>query len=211
MSNFAIPRFSQLEALLMLAAALFFAASGLRAETSLQEAFFACEASVEQGSDAPLRSVGSAIDEDNGTLRFRVETPEGTLVAMYLPPHRVVPACILWGGHPELEAEFDGLWQDWVEWEEAGPASQVWFEKSLNTSGSADLTDHSQPGFVVARCSSLENGIILTSQPSRANVARQILPTLEPEQEPSIFFQFSAMGALPGRCSAAVDRYQSKD
>ncbi len=185
-----------------------FAASELMAEVSLHEAFSACEASVVQRSDAPLRSIGSVLDEDERRLRLRVETSEGSLMAMYLPLQRIVSSCILWGRHPDLQTEFTDIWQDWVEWEEASAASENWFEAAMNVPGSVDLTDHSQPGFVVARCNSLENGVVLASQPSLANVWRQVLPNLEPKQEPVAFFQFSVTEALPNRCRAAVEAQQ---
>lgn len=179
-------------------------AGQLFAETSLQEAFAACEATVAQQSDVPLQAIGSVIDEDERGARFRVDTPEGTVVAMHIPPHRMVSACILWGAHPDLEKDFAALWQDWVEWDEVEKASQIWFEKALRKSGSVDLTDYSKPGHVIARCGPSENEIVLASQPMLANTVRQIFPDLEPIKERATFFRFSVIEALKGRCSAAV-------
>ncbi len=196
--------------LLIAVATSLFAVGELMAEVSLHEALSACEASVVQRSDVSLRSIGSVLDEDERGLRLRVETSEGSLMAMYLPPQRIVSSCILWGRHPELESEFAEIWQDWVEWEEVSAASEIWLETAMNVPGSVDLTNHSQPGFVVARYNSLENGVILASQPSLANVWRQVLPNLEPKQEPIVFFQFSVTEALPNRCHAAVEAQQGK-
>ena len=100
--------------------------------------------------------------------------------------------------------------QDWVEWEEAADASQDWFKKALITSGSVDLTDPTQPGYVVARCGELEHGLVLSSQPVVANAVRQVLPKQEAPLEPVMNYQFSVVAALPGRCWAAVEAHKAK-
>lgn len=182
----------------------FLFATQVQAQTPLLEVFAACEASVMQGDDDPLRRIGPIIDENKNRTRVRVDTPKGTLIAMFLPPTGPVSACILWGRHPELAEGFQEHWQDWVEWEEAAQASGNWFNSAMQTQGSVDLTDHSQPGYVVARCDHLENGVVLTSQPEITNIMRQILPELEPKKTPVIFYKFSAIAALPNRCAAAV-------
>lgn len=181
----------------------------LAAETPLLDVFAACEASVVEGSDYRLREVGTLIDESERGSRLRVDTPAGTVLAMYIPPTRIVSACILWGRQPELEIEFQEQWQDWVEWEEAVIASEAWFKHAMATTGSYDLTDHSLPGYVVARCEELEHGLVLSSQPAVAGLVRQILPELEAKPDPVIHYQFSAQAALPGRCSAAIEAHES--
>lgn len=183
----------------------FLIATPLDAQTPLLDAFAACEASVMEGSDDPLRTIGTLIDENERSSRIRVDTPEGTVLAMFLPPNQQVSACLLWGQQPELAVEFQELWQDWVEWDEALIASEAWFNNALRIPGSVDLTDHTQPGHVVARCNSLENGLVLSSQPAVANAMRQVLPEPETKLEPVIHYQFSAIAALPGHCSAAVE------
>lgn len=175
------------------------------AQTTLLGAFKACENSVIDGSDAALRSIGKLIDEDERGSRIRLDTPHGTVVAMFIPPSRQVRACVLWGRDPQLAAEFATQWQDWVEWPEARNASQQWFRSAMGVRGSVDLTDNRQPGYVVARCDVLEHGLILASQPALANAWQQILPEPQTTQKPTIIFQFSAIGALPGRCKAAVN------
>ena len=185
--------------------ATFFATgTPLIAGSTLLDAFAACEASVVEGSIDPLRKVGSFIDENEHRSRLRVDTPSGNLLAMFIPPSNVVTACILWGREPELAAEFHGLWQDWVEWEEVEVAAAYWFSSALEISGSTDLTDHTQPGYVIARCDNLDHGVVLSIQPAVANVVRQVLPQLENKSETSVHFQFSAIAALPGRCAAAI-------
>lgn len=129
---------------------------------------------------------------------------------MFIPPTRIVSACLLWGRQPELEIEFQEQWQDWVEWEEAVVASETWFRDAMEIPGSFYLTDHTQPGYVVARCSELEHGLVLSNQPAVANSVRQILPEQEAVRKPIIHYQFSAMAALPGRCSAAVRAQKDK-
>lgn len=176
------------------------------AEVSLSEAFAACEASVVQSTNGPLLRLGEAIDQNERQQRIRLDTDAGTLVAtIFPPPFNNVLGCILWGGHPDFEAEFANEWQDWVEWEEAEGAARSWHQDRLAVSGSVDLTDTQQPGFVVARCAALENGIVLANQPAVTGVMRQILPDLDPPPSPNVFFQFSVMRALPGRCQAGVD------
>lgn len=183
---------------------LFFVTNPLAAQTPLLDVFSACEASVMGGSDSPLQKIGTLIDENERRSRIRVDTPYGTVLAMFLPPTRQVSACLLWGRQPDFAVEFQDYWLDWVEWEEAAIASEIWFNNALETPGSVDLTDHSQPGYVVARCGVLENGLVLASQPAVANAMRQILPEPSHEREPVIHYQFSATTALPGRCSTAV-------
>ncbi len=194
-----------LSAILVLASLI---ATSADAQTSLSDAFSACEASVVEGSDGPLRAIGKLIDENENGSRIRLDTPKGTLVAMFLPPTRPISACLLWGRNPELAVEFQDLWQDWVEWEEAAGASEVWFNSALEISGSIDLTDNSRAGYVVARCDTLENGLVLSSQPVVTNAMRQVLPEPDIKLEPTIIYQFSAMTALPGRCSAAVEAHK---
>ena len=186
-------------------------AAPLAAETPLQDVFDACQASVIDGSESRLRDVGTLIDEDDRVSRIRVDTPVGTVMAMYVRPTGTVTACLLWGRHPELEIEFQDQWQDWVEWEEAATASEAWFSGALENPGSYDLTDATQPGFVVARCSEMEHGLVLASQPMIANVLRQVLPKLEPKREPIVHYQFSAVSALPGLCSAAVESHKAQN
>ena len=133
-------------------------------------------------------------------------------MAMYLPPHGPVSACLLWGREPNLEVEFQSQWKDWVEWEEAIAASQIWFDNAMDIAGSVDLTNHALPGFVVAHCESGENGVVMTSEPKVTNVIPQILPpTNEPALEPVVFFQFSACEANPERCNAALEAQQRTD
>ena len=182
----------------------------LAAETSLSDVFASCQASVVEGSDHHLREIGTLIDESDKRSRIRVETPVGTVLAMFIPPTQIVSACLLWGRQPELEIEFQEQWQDWVEWEEAVVASETWFKDTMEIPGSFDLTDHTRPGYVVARCGELEHGLILSNQPVVANLWRQILPEPEPVRKPFIHYQFSAMAALPGRCSAAVQAQKEK-
>ncbi|MEB3422097.1 hypothetical protein ACFSDD_23840 [Salipiger marinus] len=180
--------------------------SKANADISLNEVLDACEASVVQSTDAPLLRFGEVIDENERQQRIRLNTSVGTLVATIFPPlFNNVLGCILWGGHPDLKAEFANEWQDWVEWEEAEGAAKRWQEDRLKVPGSVDLTDNQQPGFVVARCDVLENGIVLANQPAVTGVIRQTTPNLDPPPSPNIFFQFSVMRALPGRCQAAVD------
>lgn len=186
-------------------------ATPLVAQTPLLDAFAACEASVVEGSDFRLREIGTLIDESDRVSRIRIDTPAGTVLAMYLPPTRIVSACLLWGREPELEIEFQELWQDWVEWEEAGVTSEAWFKEAVEIPGSYDLTDYTQPGYVVARCGELEHGLVLTSQPMIANTARIVLPKRGPEREPAVYYQFSAVAALPGRCLAAVEDRKSSN
>ncbi|GIT93284.1 hypothetical protein JANAI61_37420 [Jannaschia sp. AI_61] len=187
-------------------AALTLLSSEAYADVSLSEVFHACEASVVQSTNAPLLSLGDVIDQNERQQRIRLDTEVGTLVAtIFPPPFDNVLGCILWGGHPDFEAEFANEWQDWVEWEEAERAARSWHQDRLAVSGSVDLTDNQQPGFVVARCDVLENGIVLANQPAVTGVMRQILPNLDPPPSPNVFFQFSVMRALPGRCQAAVD------
>ncbi len=185
-----------------------FVATPLAAQTPLLDALAACEASVVEGSDYRLRKIGTLIDESDRGSRIRIDTPLGTLLAMYLPPSGTVSACVLWGRQPELEIEFQEKWQDWVEWEEAVAASDAWFNEAMEAPGSFDLTDHSLPGYVVARCEELEHGLVLSSQPAVANTIRQILPKQESTRAPVVHYQFSAQAALPGRCSAAVQAKQ---
>lgn len=180
-------------------------ATPLAAQTPLSDIFAACEASVIDASDHRLRKIGTLIDENDRGSRTRVVTSAGTVLAMFIPPTQVVSACVLWGRHPELAIEFQKQWQNWVEWEEAAIASEAWFMNALETPGSVDLTDHTQPGYVVGRCNELEHGLLLSSQPAVANAIRQILPKLETERETVIYYQFSVVAALPGRCSAAVE------
>lgn len=176
------------------------------ADVSLTEVFAACEASVVRSTNGPLLSLGEVIDQNERQQRIRLDTEVGTLVAtIFPPPFNSVLGCVLWGGHPDFEAEFTNEWQDWVEWEEAEGAAGSWHQDRLAVSGSVDLTDTQQPGFVVARFAVLENGIVLANQPAVAGVMRQILPDLDPPTSPNVFFQFSVMRALPGRCQAAVD------
>jgi hypothetical protein len=189
---------------------LFFVASPLAAQTPLLDVFSACEASVMDGSDNPLQEIGTFIDETERGSRIRVDTPDGTVLAMFLPPTRQVSACLLWGRQLDLAVEFQDHWLDWVEWEEAATASEIWFENALETPGSVDLTDHSQSGYVVARCNSLENGLVLSSQPIISNAMRQILPDPSHEREPVIHYQFSVVTALPGRCSSAVETHKAQ-
>lgn len=186
-------------------------ATPLAAQTPLLDAFTACEASVVEGSDYHLREIGTLIDESDRVSRIRVDTPLGTVLAMFLPPSRTVSACILWGRQPELAIEFQEKWLDWVEWEEAVVASEAWFNKAMQAPGSVDLTDHSSPGYVVARCDELEHGLVLSSQPAVANTMRQILPKLEAAREPVVHYQFIAQAAPPGRCSAAVEAKNDKN
>ena len=186
-------------------------AAPLAAQTPLPDVFAACEASVVEGSDSRLREVGTLIDESDHRTRIRVDTPVGTVLAMYLPPTQIMSACLLWGRHPELEIEFQEQWQDWVEWEEAVVASEAWFKDAVEIPGSYDLTDHTQPGYVVARCKELEHGLVLTSQPMFANTVRMVLPKLGPNKGPVIHYQFSAVAALPGRCSAAVEVHKANN
>ena len=191
--------------------AILLPAPAATAQTSLLSAFAACEASVIDGSDHHLRKIGALIDEDERGSRVRLDTPEGTVVAMYIPPARAVSACLLWGRHPELATEFQELWQDWVEWEEAAVASETWFQSALEAPGSVDLTDHALPGYVVVRCNALEHGMVLSSQPMVANTVRKVLPELDAEREPVVHYQFSAVAGLPGRCSAAVDALRDRN
>ena len=186
-------------------------ATSLAAQTPLLEVFAACEESVVEGSDRRLREVGTLIDKSEKGSRIRVDTPKGTVLAMFLPPTRMVSACLLWGRHPKLAAEFQEHWVDWVEWEEAADASGVWLSNAMEIPGSVDLSDHSRPGYVVARCNVLEHGLVLASQPAVANVMRQVLPKLEPEREPVIHYQFSVTSALPGRCLAGVKAQKEKN
>ncbi|WP_170573711.1 hypothetical protein [Ruegeria atlantica] len=184
---------------------------GANADVSLNDAFAACEASVVQNTNAPLLGLGVVIDQNERQQRIRFDTDAGTLVAdIFPPPFDNVLGCILWGRHPQLEAEYANVWQDWVEWDEAEEAARDWHEESLAVAGSADLTDSQQPGFVVARCTEREHGIVLANQPVVTGAFRQALPTLDTPSSPGIFFQFSAMRALPGRCQAAVDAHSSK-
>lgn len=185
-------------------------AAPLAAQAPLSDVFAACEASVLEGSDHRLREIGSLIDESDRGSRIRVDTPVGTVLAMYVPPSRKVSACLLWGRKPELEIEFQEQWQDWVEWEEAVDASEIWFNDAIEIPDSFDLTDHTQPGYVVARCGELEHGLVLSSQPAVANSVRKILPEPETEQNLTIHYQFSAIAALPGRCSAAAQAQKDK-
>ena len=185
-------------------------ATPLAAQTPLSDVFAACEASVVEASDHHLREIGTLIDESDNGSRIRVDTPVGTVLAMFIPPTRIVSACLLWGRQPELEIEFQEQWQDWVEWEEAVVASETWFKDAMETPGSFDLTNHTQPGYVVARCGELEHGLVLSSQPAVANSVRQILPEPEAVRKPIIHYQFSAMAALPGQCSAAVQAQKDK-
>lgn len=187
------------------------AIDGAAAQTTVLQAFAACEASVLQNSDAPLKRIGSKIDETERQRRFRVDTADGTVVAAIFPSSdKPVRGCILWGRHPELATEFKTHWTDWVEWSEAEAQSRIWFRQAAAVEGSVDLTDHTQPGFVVARCDALRTGIVLTSQPSFTGMWRQVLPTVEPAAPPSMFFQFSVMQALSGRCAAAVEAHRTK-
>lgn len=189
---------------------LIFVATPLAAQTSLSVVFAACEASVLEGSDHRLREIGMLIDESDSGSRVRVDTPVGTVLAMFIPPTRIVSACLLWGRQPELEIEFQEQWQDWVEWEEAVVASEIWFKDAMEIPGSFDLTDHTQPGYVVARCGELAHGLVLSNQPADANSVRQILPEPEAERKPVIHYQFSAIAALPGRCAAAIQAQSDK-
>lgn len=188
-----------------------FLAAPLAAQTPLLEVFAACEASVLEDSDYRLREVGSLIDESNLGSRIRVDTPLGTVLAMHIPSERNVSACLLWGREPNLEIEFQEQWQDWVEWEEAVVASEAWFKDAVKSPGNNDLTDHTQPGYVVARCSALEHGVVLASQPMVANTARMVLPKFEPIKERVVHYQFSVVSALPGRCSAAVEAHKANN
>lgn len=176
------------------------------ADVSLSDAFAACEASVVQNTNAPLLNLGTVIDQNERQQRIRLNTDNGILIAsVFPPPFDNVLGCILWGRNPVLEAEYANVWQDWVEWNEVEEAAQVWYDKSLAISGSVDLTNTQQPGFVIARCAVRENGIVLANQPSVAGAVRQVLPKRDPPSNPRMFFQFSVMRALPGRCQAAVD------
>ncbi|MCP9483936.1 hypothetical protein NNA36_18390 [Shimia sp. CNT1-13L.2] len=186
------------------------AAQPLAAQTPLSTVFSACEASVVEGSDHRLREIGTLIDENTKGSKIHVDTPMGAVLAVFLSPSRTVSACLLWGRHTELEVEYQKQWQDWVEWEEAADVSEAWFKKAMITSGSVDLTDPTQPGFVVARCSELEHGLVLSSQPVVANAVRQVLPKQEAPLEPVVHYQFSAIAALPGRCWAAVEAHKAK-
>lgn len=185
-------------------------ATPLAAQTPLSDVFAACEASVLEGSDHRLREIGILIDESDRGSRIRVDTPVGTVLAMFVPPSRIVSACLLWGRQPELEIEFQEQWQDWVEWEEAVEVSEIWFNDAIETPGSFDLTDQTHPGYVVARCGELEHGLVLSNQPAVANSVRQIPPKTETGQNPTIHYQFSAIAALPERCSAAVQAQKDK-
>ncbi len=186
-------------------------AAPLAAQTPLQDVLAACEASVVEGSDSRLREVGTLIDKNDRRSRIRVDTPVGTVMALYVPPTGITTACLFWGRQPELEIEFQEQWLDWVEWEEAVVASEAWFSDAMENPGSYDLTDYTQPGYVVARCSELEHGLVLTSQPMVANVGRMLLPKLEPKREQVVHYQFSAVAALPGRCSAAVEAHKAQN
>lgn len=174
-------------------------------QTSLLDSYAACEASVMRGSDDPLRTIGSLIDEEKRGSRIQIDTPEGSLMAMFIPPSRGITACIFWGQDPELAKEFEGRWTDWVEWEEASSASKKWFKNAMKITGSVDLTDHAKPGYVIARCDSLEHGVVLSSQPAVANALRQVLPKPTTKIDPMLFYQFSVVTALPGRCAPAVN------
>lgn len=170
------------------------------ADVSLTEVFAACEASVVRSTNGPLLSLGEVINQNERQQRVRLDTEVGTLVAtIFPPPFDNVLGCILWGGHPDFEAEFADQWQDWVEWEEAEGTARSCHQDRLAVYGSVDLTDTQQPGFVVARCDILENGIVLVNQPAVTGVMRRIRPNLEPPPSPNVFFQFSVMRALPGR------------
>lgn len=160
-----------------------------------------------QRSDAPLRAIGEVLAHDK-SLRVRVKTQKGNLVGQFTVPPKPVPFCALWGAHPDLKREFTERWRDWVSWKEASAASRRWFEDALQVPGSVDLTNHNQPGYVIARCDALENGVVLTSQPMQSGAFRQILPETEAPQvpDPEVFFRFSVVGALPGQCRAAVER-----
>ncbi len=176
------------------------------ADVSLSDAFAACEASVVQNTNAPLLNLGTVIDQNERGQRIRLNTDNGIIIAsVFPPPFDNVLGCILWGRNPVLEAKIANAWQDWVEWDEVEEAAQVWYEGSLAVPGSVDLTDTQQPGFVLARCDVRENGIVLANQPAVAGAVRQALPKLDPPLSPRVFFRFSVMRALPGRCQAAVD------
>jgi hypothetical protein len=183
-------------------------ATSVDAQTPLPDAFSACEASVVEGSDGPRRAIGKLIDEDENGSRIRLDTPKGTVVAMFLPPTRPISACLLWGRHPELAVEFQELWQDWVEGEEAADASDVWFNSALENSSNIDLTDNNHAGYVVARCNTLDSGLVLSSQPVVANSMRQVLPEPDIKLKPTMIYQFSAITALPGRCPVAVEAHK---
>ena len=190
---------------------LFFVASPLAAQTPLLDVFSACEASVMDGSDNRLLEIGTLIDEDERRSRIRVDTPEGTILAMFIPPTRVVSACLLWGRQPDLAVGFQEQWLDWVEWEEAAKISEIWFNSALEVTGSVDLTDHSQRGYVVARCDVLENGLVLANQPVVTSTKRRIWPNPSIERDPVIHYQFSAVAAVPGRCSSAVETHKTRN
>ncbi|MBO9464354.1 hypothetical protein J7443_03855 [Tropicibacter sp. R15_0] len=139
-------------------------ATATNAQTTLLDAYSACETSVLSGADAALREIGLLLDEDERGSRLQIETPKGSLLAMFIPPNRGITACIFWGREPKLAIEFQDRWTDWVEWEEASSASDKWFENAMVVSGSVDLTDPSKPGHVVARCNSLKHCVVLSSQ-----------------------------------------------
>lgn len=176
------------------------------AEVSLQQAFKACEKSVYDHTDAPLLKIGTVVSEIQKARQLRFATPHGSVIAVHTKIDRVGSHCVLWGRHPELEEKFAARWQDWVEWEEAEKPSESWFKGAMAVPGSVDLTNNSQPGYVVARCGALENGVVLASQPALAGVFRETLPNEEAPNVPRVFFQFSVIEALPQRCKAAVDR-----
>ncbi len=180
------------------------------ADVSLRDAFAACETSVVQNTNAAILELGEVIEQNGRGQRIRVDTVAGTLLADIFPTSDNVTGCILWGKHPDLEAEFANDWQDWAEWDEVKRTARAWYEDSLKIAGSADLTDAQQPGFVIARCNVREDGIVLAIQPVRTGVVRQVSPKLDPPPEPRVFFQFSVMRALLGRCQAAVDAHSDR-
>ena len=61
-------------------------ATATNAQTTLLDAYSACEASVVSGSDAALREIGLLLDETERGSRLQIETPKGSLVAMFIPP-----------------------------------------------------------------------------------------------------------------------------
>ncbi|MGH1415471.1 MAG: hypothetical protein ACRBB0_18430 [Pelagimonas sp.] len=185
----------------------FFWAMPADAQTPLLEVYAACEASVMNKSDEPLGSIGALIDKDNSGSRRQIDTPVGAMMAMFISSRQGITACVLWGRHPELEVEFRDRWTDWVEWDEAISASESWFNSAMQAPDSVDLTEHAKPGHVVARCKSLEHGVVLSSQPAIGNVVRQVLPESKPKHQPVQFYQFSVITALPGRCAAAVNAH----
>lgn len=157
-------------------------------------------------SELPLERVGTYLHRNERLTRFRIETEHGNLIAN-LHMRDPLSGCYLWGRHPELEAEYATQWANWVEWDEAEEQASEWFRKAIQVAGSVDLTNHAQPGFVIARCKALENGVVLTAQPAISGALRQILPKPDaPPAEQRVFFQFSVQRAVPGRCQAAVDR-----